>query len=153
MIPAGRLTCFFWFSRGYCDKGHRCKFAHELTDYVASYSPQKGKSVPMKVVRMGSMEETREATLAADPNRPIAQAPLKLKNEVAYSTTPIVDVLLDPEVPVRNGSAHLVVNSILKSIRLRRDQSHRVGQVHLHNCRTIDCTRISLPSCTTTRAN
>lgn len=125
--PMSKLTCFFWFSRGQCGKGARCKFSHVLTDEVARYSPKKGWVAPIKVIHGRTMDETRELTFAADPNRLEGDAFLKHKSDV-HSRTPIVDVLLDDGVSIQIGSSREVVNSIVKNIRRRRDNSFRVGR-------------------------
>ncbi|KAI2483822.1 ZnF-C3H1 domain containing protein [Pyrenophora tritici-repentis] len=118
------LTCFFWFSRGFCERGDRCKFRHQLQDYVAS-CPKSG-GMPIKVIPMSTMEETRKATLASDPShvsvRDRRNDP-KSNFDPALTDTPILDLLLDDCIPIEPGSASRVISSIISNIRARKDRS------------------------------
>ncbi|KAK7177569.1 hypothetical protein PSPO01_16381, partial [Paraphaeosphaeria sporulosa] len=117
------LTCFFWFSRGFCARGDRCKFRHELQDYVASY-PKSG-SMPIKVIPMSTMEETRKATLGSDPNHVSVRHrrnDRKSNSDAALTDTPILDLLLDDCIPIEPGSASRVISSIISNIKARRDR-------------------------------
>ncbi|KAK7189042.1 hypothetical protein PSPO01_04629 [Paraphaeosphaeria sporulosa] len=119
-----RLTCFFWFSQGFCKRGDRCKFRHELQDYVASY-PKSG-DMPIKVIPMSTMEETRKATLASDPNHVSVREGRndpKPNSDAALTDTPILDLLLDDCIPIEPGSASRVISSIISNIRARRNCS------------------------------
>ncbi|KAL5410936.1 hypothetical protein PMIN04_010455 [Paraphaeosphaeria minitans] len=118
------LTCFFWFSRGFCERGDRCKFRHEWQDYVAS-CPKSG-GMPIKVIPMSTMEETRKATLASDPNHVSVrdrQNDPKPNSNTALTDTPILDLLLDDCIPIEPGSASRVISSIISNIRARKDRS------------------------------
>ena len=149
------LTCFFWFSRGFCERRDRCKFHHELQDYVAC-RPKSG-GMPIKVIPMSTMEETRKATLASDPNhvsvRNRRNDP-KPNSDAALTDTPILDLLLDDCIPIEPGSASRVISSIISNIRARKGLSQGVSPLAVLLAHTsVNILRTSLRSCTITKAS
>jgi hypothetical protein len=149
------LTCFFWFSRGFCERGDRCKFRHELQDYVARY-PKNGL-MSIKVIHMSTMEETRKATLASDSNhvsvRDRRNDP-KPNADAAFTDTPILDLLLDDCITIEPGSASRVISSIISNIRARRDRSQGVSPLAILAAHTsANVLRTSSRSCTITKAS
>lgn len=149
------LTCFFWFSRGFCKRGDRCKFRHELQEYVANYPKSSG--MPIKVIHMSTMDETRKATLASDPNhvsvRDRRDDP-KPNADAAFSDTPILDLLLDDCIPIEPESVSRVISSIIYNIRARRGRSQGVSPLALLAAHTsANALRTSSRSCTITRAS
>ncbi|KNG47789.1 hypothetical protein TW65_05468 [Stemphylium lycopersici] len=105
-------------------RGDRCKFRHQLQDYVAS-CPKSG-GMPIKVIPMSTMEGTRKATLASDPShvsvRDRRNDP-KSDFDAALTDTPILDLLLDDCISIEPGSASRVISSIISNIRARKDRS------------------------------
>ena len=89
---------------------------------------------------MSTMEETRKATLAGDPNHVSVRdrrSDPKSNFDAALTDTPILDLLLDDCIPIEPGSASRVISSIISNIRARKDRSQGVSALAIlaaHTC-------------------